>query len=246
MCSMSRVLGVGALMGAATALGLSSTASATVLTFDMGVTSGTQVVQTYGDRVGLAIPGEFQYGSAGGPTPNVVAEYTPVLLFSNDPAVHYGDLQGVLYRRAVPGDIGIIEILLTADQGYEVCLNSFDVAAWVNPIVGLQEDLPLKSVRVETGLGQVLWSVNYVSPNPDPMLIMPGTTPLRHVTFDFDGVAQCSRQIRIVLNLNQIPFKIDKFGIDNINFGQQLVPSPGSSALLAGSLFAAGLRRRRR
>jgi hypothetical protein len=107
-------------------------------------------------------------------------------------------------------------------------------------------DVPIKSVRVENGPAQVLWGVNYTFPNTDPLLIVPGTTPLRHNTYDFGGTPMCARQIRIVVNLTLVPSKIDKVGIDNINFSQRLVPAPGSSALLAGSLFAAGLRRRRR
>ena len=246
MRSMARGFGVAALVAAAGALIVPPTASATVLTFDMGVSSGTQVVQTYGDRVGLAIPGPFMYGAAGGPTPNIVVNYTPVLILSNDPNVHYGDLQGVLYRQASAGDNGIFEILFTADEGYEVCLNSFDLAAWVNPNASLQEDLPFKSLRVENGSADVLYALNYTFPNNEPLLYAPGTQPLRHNTYDFGGVPLYARQLRIVINLNQINNKIDKFGIDNIQFSQRLVPSPGSSALLAGSLFAAGLRRRRR
>lgn len=246
MCSTSRVVALAALLGAAATGMSSSTASATVLTFDMGVSSGTTVRQTYGDRVGVAIPGPFMYGDAGGPTPNVVVEYTPVLILSNDPAINYGDLEGVLYRQGGSGSDGIIEILFTADQGYQVCLNSFDLGARVFTSPGAQEDLPVKSIRVEDGPGNVLWGINYTQPTPDPMLIIPGTDPLRHNTYDFDGIPMCARQVRIVINLNQIPFKIDRFAIDNINFGQMLVPSPGSSALLAGSMLVAGLRRRRR
>lgn len=248
MRSISALSVLPALVGAACGMALSTASSATVLTFDMGVTSGTQVIQSYGDRVGLANPGNFTYGTAGGPTPNVVVDYTPVLILSRDPFYRYGDLDGVLYRQAGQNSNGIIEILFTADPGYMVCLLSFDLAARVNFLSDppQQEDLPVKSIRVEDGPANVLYQKVFTFNNPDPLAIIPGTLPLRHNTYDFTAAPLTAQQIRIRIDTNFATGKIDKFGIDNIVFCQVQIPTPGAGALLAGSMLVAGLRRRRR
>lgn len=231
------------------ALTCASTSSATVLTFDMGVNNGNWVQQDYGDRVGVPQPQPpyFNYGSAYGPTPNVITQYNN-LFFSNDPLYRYGDLEGVLVRHPDNTDNRII-ILLAADPGYLVCLQSFDLAAQVTFLYNppQEEDLPVKFIRVEDGPANVLYQKNYTYVNPDPLVIIPGTLPLRHNHYDFTANPIMAQQIRIVIDLNQIYGKVTRFGIDNIAFCQMSgIPSPGSIALLAGSLFMIGLRGRRR
>lgn len=247
---------LGMLSALAVSAGITAQTSATVLTFDYGGTNSTQILDTYGDRVGdpnTFQPPAFMYGSAGGITPNVVVDYKPVLRLGagtnpSDPTRVFGDLTNVLYRdRNAPGfSPGILEINLFADAGFLVCLHSFDLAAVYNSITGFGEDLPAKSIIITDGAGTELFRLNYDINNP-PSTVIPGTLPLRSRRFDWDANPLRAQQLRIRIDLTQLitpgGSKADRVGIDNIKFSQ--IPTPGASAmvLIGGALL--GTRRRR-
>ncbi len=236
--------------------GLVSQAAGTVLTFDFGGSNGSQILDSYGDRVGdpnTFQPPGFSYGTEYGITPNVLVDYKPVLRLGGasnpaDPTRVFGDLNNVLYRdRNAPGfSPGILEINLFADAGFLVCLYSFDLAAVYNSVTGFGEDLPARSITVTDGAGTELYRIDYDINNP-PSTLIPGTLPLRHRTFDFTSSPLCAQQIRIRIDLTQLitvgGSKVDRVGIDNIKFGQ--IPTPGVSAMLLAGLAFAGSRRRR-
>lgn len=251
--SFSRIGGLAAL-GAAC---VTSSAFATVLTFDFGGVNGTTINNNYGDRVGdpnQFVPPGWSYGSACGITPNVIVDYKPTLRLGGnnspaDPTRVFGNLTNVLYRdRNDPGfSPGILEINLNADNGFAVQLFSFDMAAVVNTVTGAQEDLPARSIQVLNGsTGAELFRIDYDVNNP-PSTLVPGTLPLRHRTFDFSAAPLTAQFIRIRIDLTQLitvgGSKVDRVGIDNICFGQ--IPTPGAGALLIGAMGVVGLRRRR-
>lgn len=230
------------------ALGLASTAQATVLTFDAGATdfqNWSQLYQAYGDRVGdpvfdAANP-QFHYGVGGGATPNVQVEYRPGLLFgsSQAPSRRYGDLTNVLYRQF--GGDNRIEINLFPDPGVQVLLYSFDLAA------ALSENLQAEFVLITDSLGNKMFRDSPTMGGPGPIIpaVDGGGNPT-HKTYDFSAnplMPPAGRGISIIIGVGQIPTKIDRFGIDNIKFGQ-FVPSPGAAALMAGAGLLAARRRR--
>jgi len=106
-----------------TAALFTTTASATVLTFDqVGITNGITVDQDYGDRVTGASDLSGSYGTAGGATGNVVVEYLNLgpnvsLLWTGG----YNDLDNVLYVEP-DGTADPMAIRFTADAGYNVVL----------------------------------------------------------------------------------------------------------------------------
>lgn len=217
-------------------------ASATVLTFDFGGANFTTVPQVYGDRVGgQPQPPQFSYGAAGGLTPNVTVTYYPTLKLADNPNLRYGDFQKSLFRTA-DNTGNIMEIDLIADPGYLVCLYSFEMAAQYNVATMFGEDLPAKSIKVLDANNVPLYQAIY---NADPLTVIPGTLPLRHNLYDFGGTPICLPMVRIVVDLNQIMNKVEKISIDNITFGQSLVPAPGSAATMLLALGAFGARRRR-
>jgi MYXO-CTERM domain-containing protein len=232
---------------------LVSSASATVLTFDFNGSNTDNVPGAYGNRVSSFAPGFFNYGSDGGITPNVSVSYTPVLKLGGaipaDPTRVFGDLTNVLYRDRNGGfTTGILEITLSADPGFLVCLHRFDAAAVFNAVTGIGEDLPARSIQVLDGFGTPLYQLDYDPSNP-PSTYIPGTdTPaLRHRTFDWDANPLCANRLMIRLDLTQLitigGSKVDRIGIDNIKFSQ--TPAPGAAALFLGAAGMLATRRRR-
>jgi hypothetical protein len=232
---------------------LASNAAATVLTFDFGGLNGDNIAPGYGNRVSSFAPGVFNYGSDGGITPNVSVIYTPVLKLGGaqppDNTRVFGDLQNVLYRDRNGGfTVGILEITLSADPGFEVFLHYFDSAAVFNAVTGIGEDLPARSIQVLDGAGTPLYQLDYDPANP-PSTYIPGTdTPsLRHRRFDFSANPLHASTLMIRLDLTQLitigGSKVDRVGLDNIKFSQS--PSPGAAALFFGAAGLLAARRRR-
>lgn len=231
---------------------IAASAHATVLTFDAGATdfqNWSQLYQAYGDRVGNpffdAANPQFTYGAGGGLTPNVQVEYRPGLLFASSqaPSRRYGDMANVLYRQF--GGDNRIEVDLFPDAGVQVLLYSFDLAAV------LSENLPAEFVLITDSLGNKLFRDNPTMGGPGPIIpAVDGMGNPTRRTYDFVALtggpltAAPGRGINIIIGVGQIPTKIDRFGIDNIKFGQ-FVPSPGSAVLMAGAGLLAARRRRR-
>jgi hypothetical protein len=237
---------------------LASQAQATILTFDMGVGNQGSVLQAYGDRVGNPMFPQnpsFQYGGMDDPTPDITVDYIGTMRLSDDPLFRYGDLNRVLYR-AADGTGLMMEIVLASHNPTQpVRLNSFELAARVQfsnaspPVPLVQENLPVKAIRVLDGPGNVLFQKLHPTDSGDgandpilnPGTVIPGTVPLRRNRYVFNpGIV--APIVRIQIDLSQIASKVERIGIDNINFSQ--VPSPGAATLMgiAGLLVA---RRRR-
>lgn len=193
----------------------------TILTFDIsGVGNQDSIPQSYGDRVST--------------TPNVVLAYRDqdgngLALWDDD----FSDLTNVAYN---PGaDDGTsprwFEITLTADAGFEVLLNGFDLGNWLTD----DQTVPLVSVLGPAG------QVNFSS--SDVVVNSRGGT---HASFDFSTpLAASALTIRLD---TQGPQWSHNLGVDNISFGQRVapVPEPGTLALLGLGLFGVALHRRRR
>lgn len=115
----------------------------------------TSDLATYGDRVTSPIqgPNSFKYGGAAN-TPNIVVSY------GADESTwwsSYGDLEHVIYTRGVAfGGDDILRVILTADPGYQVRLNSFDLAGWN------QTDHITKSVKIFNSANQLVYDQNNV------------------------------------------------------------------------------------
>src|SRR5437764_222750 len=117
---------------AATVIGIAlvSHAFATVLIFEpasgsFGDFAG--LAQGYGDRVTSVLQDGFKYSLDGGATPNVVVQHStggfaPLYTWGND----FGDLSHVVFAQ----EPHVFQMAFIADPGYEVVLNSFDMAAW--------------------------------------------------------------------------------------------------------------------
>jgi hypothetical protein len=223
-------------VGVIAALSLAAGSHGTVLTFDPVPGNDALVLQAYGDRVTAAEQNGFQYGTEFGFTPNVVVEYRPNMRYRTH---GLGDLQNALYRE----DTGnrILEINLSADLGYQVCLFQFDLASQ------LGEALPVKSIQVTTGQLVVLyredWQVIPDIVEPRPLPVGQSGTPT-HRRFEFDPAICNGNVVKIRIELDNLGVKVPRIGIDNIGFGQ--IPSPGSAMLgaLAGGLLATRRRQR--
>src|SRR6202008_4639157 len=99
---------------------------------------------TYGDRVSANVQSGFRYGGAAD-TPKIVADFPNASGWSSS----YGDLTNVIYTLAANG---ILRAKLTADAGYNVALQSFDLAGYP------QADYTINSVKVFDGVGNWLFS----------------------------------------------------------------------------------------
>jgi hypothetical protein len=193
-------------------------AQATVLTFDE-FGDNEIVPQSYGDRVT-----DFgnSYGSSGGPTPNIVVDYVPVsnnIPLTNWPA-DYATLTNAL--SSIEFDTrGYVQ--LTPDPGYDVILNSFQVAAW------LDESFPDSRIFVTPGSGSPIFDTATFTFDPGTVLSYPSTS------------LRASTALRI---------HVDDFGdlgIDNISFSQvPTIPEPDSYVFWLSGLALLGLGARDR
>lgn len=240
-------------------------AGATILTFaeTLSAAAGNPVIPTYGgsdlppgygDRVAGAVQtvpgGAYTYGENGeGFTPNVVFEaFTAV----NDTSLWedgYGDLQNVLFggQRSLS-----LNLLFTADDGYDVLLYGFDLAGWFNT------DYLVAAVTV-TSLGSSLGSALFTR---NDVLVEGNFTGPRHTAFDFGGGLLGPELLLTIDYSNLAGTQQDNIGIDNVRFGQTplgapggpgdpgdpgdpiAVPEPGSLSLMGAALATLWLRRR--
>ena len=205
----------------------SQSARATVLTFDTGLTDSAVMPQTYGDQVTSAVSGSFSYGTAGGFTPNVAVEYTspdaPADL--NFWTTGYSDLINVLENEP-DGENGYT-VRFIADPGFLVRLDRFALGNFGAAVT-------LAGLRIEDGFGNSLFSLSNIA-------VLASTAP--HQDYDFLGGLTAS-EINIIVDTTGLGGSSDNIGLDNIQFGQTVIPEPSSALLLASG--AAFLLRRKR
>lgn len=214
------------------ACSLSTGVNATILTFDGATLENLAVFPTtYGERVTTTddLVNFFQYGLGNGFTPNISISYTVIgntAGFSHE-QLGYGDLTNVLTH----SDFGVNgEIRLTPDPGYEVRLNSFDVAAWTGDPQGTGS---FPSSRVQ--ILDVVARANLF----DSGIFTAEFTAGRY-TYPTGPISSASGLIIVLDNFGDL-------AVDNINFDQvAVVPAPAGIWLLGTGVAAIWLRSRRK
>jgi hypothetical protein len=230
-------------------------AGATILLFDQQrdavsqtvvspTTSGGTVPLDYGDHVSSSLMevtgGFFTYGDGGeGFTPNVTVDlYTDDGTPTNPRArlwqTNYGDLVNVVFGEGAGiGGSSALNVLFSAEAGYEVDLYGFDLAGWSDA------DYTIAAVEVFAGEA-LLFSA------PD-VLVQGDFVGPRHTSFAF-AEPLSGQELLLRLDLSNLAQSIqDNIGIDSIRFGQTppgAVPEPGVSTGVA--LFAAAMLTARR
>ena len=186
-------------LGVLIVLGCASMAQATVLLFQSSP-GGSCSLGEYGDRVKAAAQTGCQYGSKGGFTPNVKAEFlSDMKTWGNG---GYGDLRAPTLYAA---NNGVIQVTLKADAGFQVVLKSFNLGGWNHA------DYEVQSVSVVGDRGRVLFS--------RPMAAVRGAGP-SHTSFRLSGVAGRVLKIRVD-SRNLGSSESDNIGIDDIVFSQK-------------------------
>lgn len=215
--------------------GIAGSAQATVLTFDLpGFLDWADIPNSYGDRVHPDAQDGFGYGQGNDWTPNVRVGYRTLSGSGRGTTLYrhldlwtreYGDLTNVAYA---VNDQSTAELFLVPDAGYGVRLNSFDLALWLPAEIDLQP-VPVRFYDGQFRLLNEMW-INLEGDHPNHVTINPDLT--------WKGILR-------------IQFGEDwNVGIDNINFDQvalyspgvlsmSAVPEPGTAAL--GGLGAFGL-----
>jgi hypothetical protein len=208
-----------------------------VLPAGYGYPEGYAVAQDYGDNVtgtGTGVAGVdpvlYRYGQgAEGTTPNVSVSYGPYSIYTGGPQLWregYGDLNGVLWQQSglPPSPIGydydVLDIVLTADPGFDVKLYDFNLAAWT-----LAGDQTIGSVSVFAGVPfPFLTPSNFLTP-PTANVLVSGTTNL---FFNFGGTPLQAPTIWLRIDASNLGSDSINIAIDNIRFGQVAnASSPG-------------------
>lgn len=204
---------------------LCSSASATVLTFDLASTTGDIGLPLgYGDRVTATTMGDFLYGAAGGFTPNVEVQYAPTLTRWS---TGYNELINVIENEA-DGDNGY-SVTFTADAGFNVLLSSLNMGNW-----GAAISVP--GMTVTDGNGNILFSESNIA-------LDVSTSPTSRF-FNF-GNNVVANQLIIQIDTTGLGGNSDNVGLDNIQFSQ-VVPVPAAVWLFgSGLLGLVGVSRRR-
>lgn len=226
---------------------------ASVLTFDIsdpdlypgseGFPEGVHIVEGaytgYGNRINGPTDTHangtttFSYGEQGeGYTPNVTVEYGPFSLLTSGPELwryDYGDLQRVMYQGSSSAkgdgtDYDYLDIVLTADEGYDVILHDFDLAGW------FQTDYVIQSVTVFDGDPfPILTPENQIFEQTDVTVAGDGPT---HTHIDFGGAPLRGPKLWLRIDASNLGALSENIGIDNIRFSQDVstVPEPGTLA----------------
>ncbi len=178
---------------------------------------GSALPQAYGDRVAAAVQGGYKYGTTGGYTPNVVADYG-----TNGNAVicegaGYGTLQDVITTaNRVP-----FQMALTADPGYQVSLSFLDLGAYN------RHDWVIRNLSVVDGVSN---KVLYTTNSQNIRGYANGTYPYSHFIFSTPLTAT---QLVIRYDASNITTVGASVGIGGVTFSQSKI----SSATLSGTVF---------
>ena len=206
-----------------------SAVSATTLTFDVaGIADGQTVPQDYGDNVDTSFTDSVgSYGSGGGATPNVTVDYfggrtqlwttgftgLTNVLFEEDPNVTFG-------------------LTLTAADGYDVTLESFELSSWQSTTRTIPE------IFVDADGSSAFSNSDFALPNDSATTFNDFSATGSSITLGIDG--------------NGLGADLSDIGLDNVVFSQSAVapiPLPAGGILLLtalGGLGGAGALRRRR
>ncbi len=185
----------------------------TVLTFQpaTGLYSDYQALPPgYGDRVTAAVQNGFKYGTAGGTTPKIVADYGTSSTTLENWQSGYGNLPNVVF--SAPNG-SKFTMKLTADAGYNVSLSSFDMASFGSSYT-------INSITVTDGSGHSLFSKTKA-------LIPNGTT---HSHFSFSAPLTASSLIIGFDSSNSGGFNV---GMDNVQFSQVAL----TKYVISGAVF---------
>jgi hypothetical protein len=188
-------------------------AQSTTLPFD-GI-SNLDLLAGYGDRVTGAVTGAFTYGGTGSYTPNVLLGFGCAEGGFNFQAFPwsggYNDLINIIYASVAgtAGAGGELQVTLTADPGYRVSVQSFDIGNW-----GAAITLPY--VRVTNENGAVVFEELNVALNES------ASTIERNFVL---SPAPVGRILTVRISLDGLAGSADNVGLDNLTFGQQTGPS---------------------
>ena len=189
----------------------------TVLLFEPATgafTDGAALPQTYGDRVTASVQNNFHYGTSGGSTSHIVADYGTNGKTVTTRRTGFGDLTNV----ASTASHNPFEMTLTADAGYKVSLASFDLAG------APSHDWTIKSVQVLDGNNNVMFSKTNVAIQGD-------ATGVRHTHFAFSTPLTASK-MKIRFDASNLTSSTAAVGIDNVQFSQVAQP-----AKISGNVF---------
>ncbi len=208
---------------------LLSNAHAADLTFNQTrpLPDGIPVHQGYGDRIDSMGDTGFRYGGTNGLTSHVTVSYGPAGAAPSLWSTGYGTLSSVLYK----GDESTptLEVTLTADPGWIVVLNKFDLAAFAADFAALP--VTVSQVAVLDGGGATLFSSTNQA--------VSGTTSTGIAFTAATAPRGESLTIRLDLtNLLSVPGgsrgghnASDGIGIDNIRFSEEGGPLPIAEGL---------------
>ncbi|VGO17039.1 hypothetical protein PDESU_05633 [Pontiella desulfatans] len=185
------------------------TASATILTFDAGVSNYELMPQDYGDNVTSTNMGAYSYGEAGeGFTPNVTVEYIGV-----GDGLHYwhnsyGDLIGVLENED-DGERWTI-VHFEAETAHQVTLHSLDMGIYGTGLI------PIDSMTITNESGAVPFQQNNMA--------IDGSTS-GHTNINFGAVTGQSLTLILDLQTAAATSDNDTIGLDNIIISESWDPA---------------------
>jgi hypothetical protein len=236
----SAEFGTLAVAALAAVLALTSSARASVLTFDIfdeteplymeNFPEGYRINGEYGDRIVDGTPQTatngtttFEYGEAGeGYTPNVTVDYGPYSIFTGGPSLwryNYGDLTRVLFQGSTftgaGYDYDVLDIVFVADPGYDVVLHDFDLGGWN------ETDYTINGVTVYDGIPfPFLTPMNQIYEEFDVPVAGAGPDSTHVTPLTSGGVSPQAHVLWLRIDASNLGATSELIGIDNIRFSQ--------------------------